>query len=97
MNRWFHPEFETDLISAARYIEKERGGFGAQFLDEAERAVEAIVAAPLRWPPKLGDVRRFIVQRFHYVIRYRVVVVTETVEFLSIVHTSRKPGTAEDR
>jgi hypothetical protein len=44
-----------------------------------------------------ADVRRFLVHRFHYVIRYRIVAATDTVEFLSIVHTSRHPNTVTDR
>jgi hypothetical protein len=49
MNRWFHPEFETDLISAARYLNQQRYGLGAEFLDEAERAIEEIMSDPDRW------------------------------------------------
>jgi hypothetical protein len=37
MNRWFHPEFETDLIAAARFYETQRPGLGAEFLEEADR------------------------------------------------------------
>ena len=39
MNRWFHPEFETDLISAARYYEAQRANLGLDFLDAAESTV----------------------------------------------------------
>jgi len=28
MNRWYHPEFENDLISAARYYEGQSVGLG---------------------------------------------------------------------
>ena len=45
MNRWFHPEFETDLIDSARYYQTQRPALGAEFLDEAEKAVEAIMIA----------------------------------------------------
>lgn len=60
MNRWFHPEFEHDLIAAARYYETQRPRLGGEFLDEAESAVETIMSAPLRWPARIGGVRRFI-------------------------------------
>jgi hypothetical protein len=28
MNRWYHPEFETELIAAARYYEQQSFRFG---------------------------------------------------------------------
>ena len=51
MNRRFHPEFENDLISAARFYERQRSGLGAEFVDEAEQAVATVMGAPRQWPP----------------------------------------------
>jgi hypothetical protein len=48
MNRWFHPEFETDLISAARYHEVQRVSLGREFIDAAEAAITTIADAPQR-------------------------------------------------
>lgn len=95
MNRWFHPEFETDLISAARYLNNQRESLGVEFLDLAERSVETIMASPQRWPERQGGVRRFQVERFPYLIRYRIV--ADTVQFLSILHAARHPGTGHER
>ena len=83
MNRWFHPEFENDLITAARHYQSERPALGAEFLDEAEKAVEEIMRAPECWPVRLGGIRRFLVERFPYVIRYRISTRGDTVQFLS--------------
>jgi plasmid stabilization system protein ParE len=85
------------LIEAARYLEQQRGDFGRQFLDEAEAAIEVIMRAPETWRPWRGDIRRFVVVRFRYTIRYRVRRDEGLVEFLSIVHTSRGPDTGADR
>ncbi|WP_415910552.1 type II toxin-antitoxin system RelE/ParE family toxin [Oleiharenicola sp. Vm1] len=95
MNRWFHPEFETDLIAAARFYETQRPHLGAEFIAEAEAAVETIMSAPLCWPARIGGVRRFLLPRFPYLIRYRVT--PDTVQFLSILHGARNPETASDR
>lgn len=95
MNRWFHPEFETDLIAAARFYETQRPRLGVEFLDEAESSVETIMSAPLRWPPRIGSVRRFLLPRFPYLIRYRVT--DDTVQFLSVLHGARHPETCRDR
>ncbi|MBI2516557.1 MAG: type II toxin-antitoxin system RelE/ParE family toxin [Opitutae bacterium] len=95
MHRWFHPEFETDLIDAARYYQSQRPRLGGEFLDEAERAVEEIMHAPERWPVRLGGVRRYLVPRFPYLVRYRVT--GDTVQFLSILHAARHPDTGGTR
>ena len=97
MKRWFHPAFETELIEAARYLEQQRGEFGRQFLDDVEAAVERIMQAPETWQAWRGDVRRFLLARFRYTIRYRVRRDEDLVEFLSVVHTARHPETGSDR
>lgn len=97
MNRWFHPAFEVELIAAARYLEQERGDFGRPFLDEAEAAVERIMQAPETWRPWRRDIRRFVLSRFRYTIRYRVRRDEGLVEFLSVIHTSRHPDVGLER
>ncbi|MBI3884135.1 MAG: type II toxin-antitoxin system RelE/ParE family toxin [Opitutae bacterium] len=97
MHRWFHPGFETDLIEAARYYQKQRPALGAEFLDEAEKAVETVMLAPERWPARHGGVRRFLVERFPYVIRYRISSRGDTVQFLSILHGARHPESGRER
>jgi len=97
MNRWYHPEFENDLIDAARYYQGQVPALGAEFLDEAERAVEEVMRAPERWPLRVGGIRRFLLSRFPYVIRYRITASGETVLFLSILHGARHPDTGHKR
>lgn len=95
MNRWFHPEFETDLISAARYYEAQRANLGRESLDAAESTVETIMVAPERWPERVAGIRRLQLERFPYLIRYRIT--ADTVQFLSILHAARHPDTGAGR
>ncbi len=44
-----------------------------------------------------GDIRRFLLSRFRYTIRYRIRRDETLVEFLSVIHTSRHPDTRSDR
>jgi len=95
MNRWYHPEFETDLISAARYYERQSVGLGRDFIGTAEATVETIMAAPQRWPERSGGIRRLQLDRFPFLIRYRIT--ADTVQFLSILHGARHPDTDSGR
>jgi len=95
MTRWYHPEFETDLISAARYYEQQSDGLGRDFIANAEAAVEIIMASPQRWPERSGGVRRLQLDRFPFLIRYRIT--ADAIQFLSILHGARHPETGADR
>jgi plasmid stabilization system protein ParE len=97
MTRWFHPEFETDLIDAARYYQGQRPALGAEFLDEAEQAVEEVMRAPKRWSERVGGIRRFLLPHFPYIIRYRISSNNDIVQFLSILHGAREPNTGSGR
>ncbi len=97
MKRWFHPEFESDLIAAARYLGEQRSGFDRLFLSETEQAIETIMQAPATWRTWHNDVRRFFLPRFRYAIRYRIDPSGDSVEFLSITHSLRHPLTDLDR
>ncbi|MCX6955832.1 MAG: type II toxin-antitoxin system RelE/ParE family toxin [Verrucomicrobia bacterium] len=97
MNRWFHPQFETELTAAAVYYEEQRAGLGAEFLDATEQAIETVMSAPHRWPARIGGVRRHLVERFPYLVRYRVAPTGETVQFLSLLHGARHPDTGRER
>ena len=97
MGRLFHPAFETDLIAAARYLGEQRSGFGQQFLDEAEQAIETIVQSPVTWRTWHNDIRRYLLPRFRYTIRYPMGAAGDSVEFLSITHASRHPLADLDR
>lgn len=97
MNRWFHPAFEVELIEAARYLEQQRSGFGRQFLDDVEAAIECIMQTPETWRSWRGDIRRFLLSRFRYTIRYRIRRDENLVEFLSLTHTARHPETGLER
>mgnify|MGYP001548847176 CR=1 FL=1 len=52
---------------------------------------------PGAWRPWFHDVRRYLLSRFRYTIRYRIRSDEDVVEFLSIIHTSRHPKTGLDR
>ena len=97
MTRWFHPLFENDLTAAALYYEQQRNGLGAEFLDASEQAVEIVAAAPRRWPARSGGIRRFLIERFPYVIRYRLSPSGDVIEFLSVIHGARHPDIGQER
>jgi toxin ParE1/3/4 len=100
VNRSVHELATEELAAAAAWYERERPGLGFDFLEEAERGLDAIVAAPLAWPfadrrTQGARARRFLLARFPYAIVY--VVGQEEIRVLAFSHSSRRPGYWRDR
>ena len=85
----YHPDAETELIKAARYYESRVATLGAQFLDEADRAIAKILEAPERWRIIEENVRSYLMTRFPYSIYYRAF--PDRVHILAFKHHSRHP------
>ena len=86
----YHPGAETELIEAARYYESRVPALGVQFLDEADRAVSAILETPQRWRIIQEDVRSYLMPRFPYAIYYRDL--SDRIHILAFKHHSRHPS-----
>jgi plasmid stabilization system protein ParE len=84
-------EAESELVAAAQYHESLRPGLGAAFLDEAEKAFEALRQFPAQWRVVRADVRRGLLRRFPYAFYYWEKVAGEELEILSISHSKRHP------
>jgi plasmid stabilization system protein ParE len=62
----------------------------SRFAEEMNHAIAIISDAPTRWPLANHGTRKFLLQRFPFVIFYREL--STGVQVLAIAHGSRKPG-----
>ena len=60
----FHRLAERELNEAAQYYDLEDPGLGAAFLDEVDRCLQSIQAAPEAGAILRGTVRRRLLRRF---------------------------------
>lgn len=67
----YHPRVEQELEEARQFYENRAPGLGGEFIDEFEREVLRIAAAPRRWVVLTRDVRRALMKRFPYIIYFR--------------------------
>ena len=87
-----------ELADAAIYLEAQRPGSGEQFLKEVETALTYATQHPKIGKPVDGDVRRLIVKRFHYSLRYRFLETSQVIQVLRIAHSAQNiPTDTEDR
>jgi len=83
-------EAENDIDLAQQWYETQRMGLGDEFLYEIGRSFESIISNPFLYGYyNKGNIRRFIINKFPYIILY--VVSDEQIEVLSVFHTQRNP------
>ena len=83
------PEAAEELWVAAVYYDKRAEGLGRDFAAEMERSVQSIQEAPLRWPERADGTRRYLAQRFPFMVVYTYL--EDRVWILAFAHCKRKP------
>ena len=89
MKHIFHAEAADELASAISFYEGQAVGLGAEFDEQVRRAIRSIKESPDRWPLLKGGVRRCLVERFPYAIRY--LVKSDCIFIVAVAHGKRKP------
>ena len=92
----YHPAVEAELREIQRYYEERSPGLGTQFIDEFERQVLAVAAAPERWIVVTADIRRCLMRRFPYIIYFRQVG-AERIRITMVKHQRRHPDFGRER
>ncbi len=84
-----HPEADQELEAAALWYEERQPGLGEDFLDEFERTLGQIVAAPERSRKILGDNRKLNLDRFPFAIVYSAR--DDVLYIKAVTHLHRRP------
>ncbi len=84
------PGAEIDAQFARDWYENQRAGLGAEFHDAVIACLEEILAAPVRQRVVYRGLRRLKLDRFPYLIFYRVN--GEEVCVAALVHGARHPS-----
>ena len=92
----YHPAVEAELRAIRDYYEDRAPGLGTEFINEFERQVLALVAAPERWMAVSGDIRRCLMRRFPYTIYFRQVD-KERIRITVVKHQRRHPDYGQER
>ena len=85
----FLHEAEIELWEAVAYYEDKAHGLGLDFENEIERAVQTIADSPERWPLRSDDTRRYLTQRFPYLIVYSYL--DGCIWIIALAHCKRQP------
>ena len=86
----FHPEATVELDEAVGYYEQCAPGLGIDLRKEVEVATQKIQAAPLRWMSYSKNTRRFLIQRFHFLVIFFEF--ADKILIVAVAHGKRRPG-----
>ena len=82
-----HPLFDCDLKEAALWYGERNPAVAARLIDDAELAIRAVVASPLRFSVWRGPIRRVKLGRFPHLVFYEIH--NTTVYLLAMAHGTR--------
>ncbi len=85
----FHRLAEYELNEAAQYYDLEEPGLGAAFLEEVDRRLQSIQAAPEAGAILRGTVRRRLLRRFPYALLYKIK--PNGIRILAVMNLRRRP------
>ena len=83
----FRPEVRNELDEAYSWYESQELGLGDDFLEQVDEALDRICQMPESYTAVYRDVRRTVIQRFPYIIYYRIV--SSRVIVIAVFHGRR--------
>ncbi len=86
----FHRFAEYELNEAAQYYDLEAPGLGPAFLEEVDRCLQSIQAAPEAGAILHGTVRRRLLRRFAYALLYKIN--PSGIRILAVMNLKRRPN-----
>jgi plasmid stabilization system protein ParE len=79
----------NELVDAFDWYERQQDGLGSRFKNAVRDAARQIARTPLLFPVELEDVRRYVMNRFPYTLRY--VLRGDEVWVVAVSHQHRRP------
>jgi len=78
-----------ELVDACDWYEQQQTGLGLRFKDAVRDAAQRIARTPLLFPIEMEDVRRYVMNRFPYTLRY--LLRGDEVWVVAVSHHHRRP------
>ena len=91
----WHPEALDEIAESYSWYRARTPDAATRFVREVTRAANAVADAPERWPADADGFRRYVLQRFPFLVVYRTT--STRVEILAIAHARRHRDYWRDR
>ena len=93
----YNPEFFNDLVQAVDWYDERQIGLGKRFFNKVKNQTTKLSTSALLFAVKYDDIRCMRIEKFPYLVHYRVNEQTSTVKVEALFHTSRAPKIWHER
>jgi len=93
----YNPEFFDDLVLAVDWYNGIQIGLGTRFFNKVKEQTTKLSTLALLFAVKYDDIRCMHIEKFPYLVHYRVNEQTSTVKVEALFHTSRNPEIWHER
>src|ERR1035437_139465 len=93
----FNPAFFEDIAQAVDWYNEKQHGLGDKLFNAVKKQTKKLRTSVLHYAIKYDDIRCMPIERFPYVVHYRVDEQTKIVKIEALFHTSRNPGLWDER
>ncbi|HOY51966.1 MAG TPA: type II toxin-antitoxin system RelE/ParE family toxin [Prolixibacteraceae bacterium] len=87
----FNPNFQEDITQAVNWYNHQHTGLGTRFFNIVKKQTAELSTSALHFSIRYDDVRCFRVEKFPYLVHYRVNEQARIVKVEALLHTSRNP------
>ena len=91
----FHPDAESEMISAAAYYETQQSDLGRRFLATVQDSINLILFNPRLYPVVELNVRRCLTKTFPFGVLFREM--PEKIVIMAVMHLHRDPDCWKSR
>jgi len=92
---FLRPDAARDIEDAEIWHEDQRSGLGDDFLDCVDEVLERIQQQPELYAAEFKRVRRAPMNRFSYIVYYRLT--SDLIDVVGVIHASRSSRAWRDR
>jgi hypothetical protein len=93
----YNPDFFEDIAQAVDWYNEKNAGLGDRFFRNVKKQTARLSTAALHHPVKYDDIRCMRIEKFPYLLHYRINEQTKTVKVEALIHTSRNPEIWHER
>jgi len=93
----YNPAFFEDISEAVDWYNKKQPGLGDKLFNQVKKQTKRLTTSALHYAIRYDDVRCLPVEKFPYVVHYRVEEQSKTVKTEALFHMSRNPDLWNER
>ncbi len=93
----YNPDFFNDIAQAVDWYNEKQAGLGDRLFNNIKKQTAKLSTTALHFAVKYDDIRCMCIEKFPYLVHYRINEQTKTVKVEALFHTSRDPKIWDER